>query len=103
MIKFEKQEGQFSSLLKCKFQERLDTNVCLENELEAKIDEQIKKNSSSEVEFDLQEVDYISSAFLRICIKTAKTLNNKFSITNVKPEVLKVFKISGLDKVLNIK
>ncbi|MBN1864193.1 MAG: STAS domain-containing protein [Victivallales bacterium] len=50
---------------------------------------------------DLGKVDYISSAFLRICIKCCKNLGDgKFCLRNPRPEVRKVFKISNLEKLI---
>jgi anti-anti-sigma factor len=54
--------------------------------------------------FDLKDVDYIASSFIRICVIYAKQASaDCFSITNCQPFVKKTFKISGLDEVLNIR
>ncbi|RLD11675.1 MAG: hypothetical protein DRI44_03060 [Chlamydiae bacterium] len=56
------------------------------------------------VVFNLKEVDYIASGFLRICIHIPKSIGSEnFSIINVSPHVKKVFKLSGFDNHLNIK
>ena len=54
---------------------------------------------------DLSEVNYISSMGLRAFLSFQKKLNSKdkMIITNVKPEVLEIFKMVGFDRVLNIK
>lgn len=53
--------------------------------------------------FDLQDVDYVSSSFIRICVSHAREAGaGRFSIANCQPFVKKTFKISGLDEVLNI-
>jgi anti-anti-sigma factor len=53
--------------------------------------------------FDLSEVDYISSSFLRLCISSAKDVKKgNFSIINTGPEIMKVFKIAGLEGLLNV-
>ncbi len=53
--------------------------------------------------FDLDEVSYICSSFLRICLEYHKKAGeNKFSITNSNPAVKKIFKITRLDDLLNI-
>ena len=55
------------------------------------------------VVFDLNTVDYIASAFLRVCLSTAKKLEkDHFSIVNCLPTVKKIFKISGFDKMFAI-
>jgi len=64
------------------------------------------KNLKTEdkIVFDLKEVDYIASSFIRICVMHAKKAGSGcFSITNCQPFVKKTFKISGLDEILNIK
>ena len=53
--------------------------------------------------FDLAEVDYIASSFIRICVQMAKEAGpGRFSIINTQPFVKKTFKISGLDEVLRV-
>ncbi|MCX6276602.1 MAG: STAS domain-containing protein [Bacteroidetes bacterium] len=53
--------------------------------------------------FDLNEVDYISSSFIRICVNVAKqTKSGQFSIAHCQPFIKKTFKISGLDELLNV-
>lgn len=53
--------------------------------------------------FDMGGVDYISSSFLRLCITSAKAIKKgNFSIINTGPEIMKVFKIAGLEEMLNV-
>jgi anti-anti-sigma factor len=87
--------------LYCIFSGHMDAGKCLE--IEDGLNERLAENPTSVV-FDLRDVDYISSAFLRICIRTAKSLgSNNFSIINVRPNVKKAFKIAGLDEILNVR
>jgi anti-anti-sigma factor len=86
--------------LTCILSGKIDTLNCpaLENE----ISEQMKENVTS-VLFDLQEVDYISSTFLRIVIRIAKEVGeNNFAISNVHPSVMKVFKIANLTDIIRV-
>jgi anti-anti-sigma factor len=86
--------------LVCAFKEKLDTAHCadIEKELFDKVREE-----KIPVVFDLQEIDYIASSFLGMCIRIAKEVGpGNFSIINVKPNVKKVFKISGLDRQMTI-
>ena len=78
---------------------RLDTTVALEMEKEvAKVTDKTKK-----LVFDFEKVDYISSSFLRICLKKVKELGkDKFNIVNPSPDIKKVFKIAGLENLINI-
>lgn len=55
--------------------------------------------------FDFDKLEYISSAGLRQVVsgaRKAKELNADFSIVNVGPEVMSVFKLTGLDKKYRI-
>ncbi|MFC1566597.1 STAS domain-containing protein [bacterium] len=101
MFRAEIQEGHFHSNLTFYFQGRLDTEACANDE--KKIDERIA-DVVMPIVFDLKEAVYISSAFLRICIKVGKKIGKeKFTIINVSPQILKVFKIAGFDNIFTIK
>ncbi len=53
--------------------------------------------------FDLKKVDFIASAFIRICINTFKNFGREnFSIINTKPIIKKTFVIAGLYDDMNI-
>jgi anti-anti-sigma factor len=55
------------------------------------------------VVFDLQEVNYIASSFIRICVDMVKHAGTSgFSIVNCDPLIKKTFKIAGLDEILKI-
>ena len=48
--------------------------------------------------FDLEGVDFVSSAFLRLCIHAHQQARDQgFQIINANPSVKRVFKIAGLD------
>lgn len=84
----------------CSFDGRLDTARCLE--VEGEICTRLS-GIKVPVIFDMAKVGYVSSAFLRLCLKIAKeTGSGRFSLTGVCPEVKKVFKIAGFDKIINI-
>jgi len=73
----------------------------LSKKVQDKMDE--FKNDGLKINFDLKEVDYIASSFIRICVATAKQLQDgHFSISNTNPMIKKVFKISGLDEILKV-
>ena len=81
---------------------RLDTNTSpeLEKRLkEEKIDEDL-------VILDFKELEYISSAGLRILLSTKKALDaegKKFEIHNINEIVKEVFKVTGFSNILTIK
>jgi len=81
----------------CRFSKRLDTIVAYD--MEPHIDQATELGKK--LIFDFYGVDYISSTFLRICIKKYKELGNEqFWIRHAKPEIKKVFKIAGLEKMI---
>ena len=69
----------------------------LENEL---------KNSFEGIEglqFDLTNLDYISSAGLRVLLFAQKSMAGKeMVVKNVKPEIMEVFEITGFNDILTI-
>ena len=81
---------------------RLDTTTAPQLETEI--------NSLSEgvhnIEFDLKELEYISSAGLRVLLMTQKEMKKKartdIRVFNVSSEVLEIFKITGFDDIINI-
>ena len=97
MIEFTESQGK----LTCSFSERLDTSNC--SQFQDKLYETIAASGEPAVVFDMQKVDYIASIFLGICIKVYKDKGaQNFSLVNVRPNVKKVFKITGMDKLLTI-
>ena len=78
---------------------RLDTTTAPELETEL-------KNSLEGVEgleFDLTNLDYISSAGLRVLLFAQKSMNGgKMVVKNVKPEIMEVFEITGFNDILTI-
>jgi len=55
------------------------------------------------VVFDLAEVDYVSSAFLRLCLEVGRQEGpGRLSLVHVKSQVLNVFRIAGFDKILSV-
>ncbi|MBQ3295613.1 MAG: STAS domain-containing protein [Erysipelotrichaceae bacterium] len=78
---------------------RLDTTTA--PELEAEL-----KNSLEGIEgleFDLSDLDYISSAGLRVLLFAQKSMMGKTMVVrNVKPEIMEVFEITGFNDILTI-
>ena len=79
---------------------RLDTATSpqLEGELRSAV------NGITELIFDLDKLDYISSAGLRVLLSAQKVMNKQgeMKITNVKPEIMEIFDITGFVDILNI-
>ncbi len=55
--------------------------------------------------FDLEKLDYISSAGLRVLLATQKTMNKQgnMEICNVKPEIMEIFDVTGFVDILTIR
>ena len=79
---------------------RLDTTTSpqLEAELRSSV------NGVTELVFDLDKLDYISSAGLRVLLAAQKVMNRQgeMIITNVKPEIMEIFDVTGFVDILNI-
>lgn len=77
-----------------------ETAPILEEEIRQKWDEEIKS-----VVFDFQDLDYISSAGLRLLLLLSKKFAEpkKVAIINIKPEVKEVFLMTGFDAIIDIK
>lgn len=71
--------------------------------LEKEINDEMGNFDSSVL--DLTDLEYISSAGLRVLISTQKKLKNDdipMAIKNVNDIVNEIFRMSGFDKILNI-
>ncbi len=97
MVRFTVEGGK----LVCHFARRLDSANCVK--WEEWLFEKIRETKSPVV-FDLQKVNYIASAFLRICVKVSKEIGTEnLSIIHTCPYVKKVFRLSGFNKLLTVK
>ncbi len=92
-----KQDG---STLTVALEGRLDTTTApqLEGELRTAV------NGVTELIFDLEALDYVSSAGLRVLLSAQKVMNRQGSmlIRNVKPEIMEIFEVTGFVDILNI-
>lgn len=86
--------------LYCSLVGRLGSSHCLQ--IEDELDKHFSDNPQSAV-FDLGKVDFVSSTFLRICIRTARRLDGgSLSIINASPFIKDVLKTAGFDRVQEI-
>ncbi len=75
-------------------------------ELEEKVEPLTQNNCNNTLIFDLAGLEYISSAGLRIILKTAKNCKNnsiKLFLCGLSQKVFEVFKLSGFDLILDIR
>ena len=79
---------------------RLDTQTApeLENELDAVL------NGIKELTFDMSNLEYVSSAGLRVILKAQKVMNTQGSmkLTGVNDCIMEVFDITGFLDILTI-
>ena len=96
MVRMESEEGK----LVCTFEGRLDTAKC--QAMEAGVLARVQA-AQSPVVFDMQGVDYVASAFLRLCLMVSKQVGpERFSMVNVQPFVKKVLMIANLSGFLKV-
>ena len=79
---------------------RLDTT----NSPQLEADLRSSVSGITELVFDLDALDYISSAGLRVLLAAQKVMNRQgeMKITNVKPEIMEIFDVTGFVDILNI-
>ena len=79
---------------------RLDTQTA--PELEAELDTVLA--DVSELTFDMTNLEYVSSAGLRVILKAQKVMNTKGSmkLTGVNDSIMEVFDITGFLDILTI-
>lgn len=79
---------------------RLDTTTA--PELEQQIKEDIE--GVKELTFDMEKLDYISSAGLRVLLSCQKIMTKQGSmvVKNVSEEVMEIFEVTGFSDILTI-
>lgn len=96
-----------SHTLTCSFSGSMDTlqSDAAAGEVSAALNKAATKTAPADkplrAVFDLKNVDYVSSAFFRICLGTAKQVRQgNFRIINARPAITQLFKIAGLDEFM---
>ena len=79
---------------------RLDTNTAPELETELKQD----IDPITDLVFDLKDLDYISSAGLRVLLATQKIMNRqgKMTVRNPQEPIYEIFEVTGFTDILTI-
>ena len=79
---------------------RLDTTTApeLDQELKSSLD------GVTALTFDMKELDYISSAGLRVLLSAQKTMNKqgKMTVRNANETVMEIFEVTGFSDILTI-
>lgn len=97
MVTFTEQDNEII----CTFAGQLGTAEVMKDE--PVVGQKLEQLSDRSVVFDLRNVSFVASSFLRLCLKTARAAGeNRFSVRNLTPEIKKVYVICGLDKQLAI-
>lgn len=91
---------QNGSELTVKVSGRLDTTTAPELEAELKSSLQ----GVEELCIDFSELEYISSAGLRVLLSAQKTMNKQGSmvVTNVNDTIMEIFEVTGFSDILTI-
>ena len=94
------EKEQNNNTLLIRIEGRLDTNSApdLEEVLLASIE------GVEELIFDVTELDYISSAGLRVLLSAQKTMNKQGSmkVTGVSDTIMEIFEVTGFTDILTI-
>ena len=88
------------STLELKLEGRLDTNTA--PELEKTIKDSL--DGVTDLILDLGELEYLSSAGLRVLLSTQKIMNKQGSmvVKNVNETIMEIFEITGFSDILTI-
>ena len=87
-----------------------ELNIALQGRLDTTTSPELEKELSGLLEgitglnFDFSDLDYISSAGLRILLSAQKTMMRQGNMTvkNVKPEIMDIFEVTGFTEILTI-
>lgn len=85
--------------------------ICLEGRIDSNNAAQTEKDlfaaiasaPDAELVLDAGDLDYISSAGLRVLMKLRKQVNKELPVINVSPEVYDIFEVTGFTDLLNVK
>ena len=96
-IKLDKKD----SALTIKLTERLDTVTS--PDLEAVLQKEL--DGITDLTFDFDQLDYISSAGLRVLLSTQKKMlkQGEMRIINASPVIMEIFEVTGFSDAIDIK
>ena len=94
-------QNKAGNMLTLAIEGRIDTKTApeLEKVLDGTLD------GITELVFDFTGVSYISSAGLRVLLKTQKQMNKQGSMTviHANEDIMEIFEVTGFTDILNIK
>ena len=80
---------------------RIDANNAAD--VEAEILQELAKNPGLVPVFDAGELEYISSAGLRVLLKFRKQFGKNLDVLNVSNDVYNIFEVTGFTELLNVR
>lgn len=80
---------------------RIDSNSAPAAEQE--ILSAVKEAPGAEIVLDAEELEYISSAGLRVLMKLRKQSERALTVLNVSPEIYEIFDVTGFTQLLDVK
>ena len=80
---------------------RIDANNA--SQTEAEINDVLAKNPGLVPVFDASDLEYISSAGLRVLLKVRKSFGRSIDVVNVSGEVFDIFEVTGFTELLNVR
>lgn len=94
-------KNQNGSKLVIAVEGRLDTTTA--PQLEAEVKSSV--NGINELEFDLSQLEYISSAGLRVLLSAQKIMNKQGSMTihGANDDIMEIFDVTGFIDILTIR
>ena len=80
---------------------RIDTNNAAETEKE--IFDIMGQHEGKDIVFDAKDLEYISSAGLRVLLKAQKSVKKKITVSDVSRDVYDIFDTTGFTEILDVK
>ncbi len=80
--------------------QRIDTNNA--PQIEKEVIETVNAHAGTDVVFDAEKLEYISSSGLRILMKVVKKTGKPVDIINVSAEVYEIFDVTGFTELMNV-
>ncbi|SEQ95753.1 TIGR02172 family protein [Lachnospiraceae bacterium NE2001] len=80
---------------------RINTNNA--EQWEKDITEVVAAHPGAKVEFDAEDLEYISSAGLRVLMRVRKSVGEKMDIQNVSADIYNIFMTTGFNELYNLK
>ena len=96
-MRYDNSEGVLTIFLKG------DMDALNATDIQQEIGEILKMQKGTSLIFDARELEYISSAGLRVILTIQKELGSKISVINLSEELLEIFKMAGFQYLMELK